>query len=35
MAERDISTLSIGGEHTCTYPVLKALSKDGKANPTR
>lgn len=31
MAERDISTLTIGGEHTCTYPVLKALSKDGEA----
>lgn len=31
LAKRDISTLTIGGEHTCTYPVLKALSKDGEA----
>ncbi|KLN60566.1 hypothetical protein WH96_11350 [Kiloniella spongiae] len=28
--EKDIVPLTIGGEHTCTYPVLKALSKDGE-----
>lgn len=29
-AEKDIVPLTIGGEHTCTFPVLKALSKDGE-----
>lgn len=29
-AAADIVPLSIGGEHTCTYPILKALSKEGE-----
>lgn len=28
-SDNNITTLSIGGEHTCTYPILKALSKNG------
>jgi len=27
---RDIVTLSVGGEHTCTYPILRALARDGE-----
>lgn len=27
--ERDIATLSVGGEHTCTYGMLKGLTCDG------
>ena len=26
----DVVTLSIGGEHTCTYPILKGLSNNGE-----
>ena len=29
-ADSDIATLTIGGEHTCTYSVLRALSHDGE-----
>lgn len=29
-ADNDIATLTIGGEHTCTYSVLRALSCDGE-----
>ena len=29
-AAKDIIPLGFGGEHTCTYPVLKALSKNGE-----
>ena len=29
-ADRDIATLTIGGEHTCTYSVLRALSREGE-----
>lgn len=28
--ERDISTFSVGGEHTCTYGMLKGLTLNGK-----
>jgi agmatinase len=31
IAARDIVPLSIGGEHTCTFPVLKALSRNGES----
>ncbi len=29
-AEHDLVTLTIGGEHTCTFPVLRALSREGE-----
>jgi len=29
--EHDVVPLTIGGEHTCTFPILKALTLDGEA----
>lgn len=29
-AAQDVVPLTVGGEHTCTYPILKALSRDGE-----